>query len=99
MGESREPVVTRGETGTPERMEPAPTLAPRVDVIEGPQAYVVRVDMPAVKKGDVNVTLEGGELTIRGKVSVPGYERMVLDRHEYDVADFHRSVELGPGLD
>ena len=55
--------------------------------------------MPAVKKGDVNVTLEGGELTIRGKVSVPGYERMVLDRHEYDVADFHRSVELGPGLD
>jgi HSP20 family protein len=48
---------------------PLPTddeWAPLVDVIETGDEYLIRADLPGVSKNDLTVTLEGGELTIKG---------------------------------
>jgi len=39
---------------------------PPVDVIETGDEFVIRSDLPGVDKSDLSVTLEGGELTLKG---------------------------------
>jgi len=41
--------------------------APFVDVIETGDEYIIRADLPGVTKDDLSVTLENGQLLIRGK--------------------------------
>lgn len=41
--------------------------APRVDIAENPESFVIKAEIPEVKKEDVQVTLENGLLTIRGQ--------------------------------
>jgi HSP20 family protein len=41
----------------------------RMDVSETDQAFVVRADMPGVKKEDVKVSIDGNEVTISADVS------------------------------
>jgi HSP20 family protein len=41
----------------------------RMDVSETEQAFVVRADMPGIKKEDVQVSIDGNEVTISADVS------------------------------
>jgi len=41
--------------------------APSADISETDQEYVIRASLPAVKKEDVNVTVDGGIITIKGE--------------------------------
>jgi HSP20 family protein len=40
----------------------------KVDVVEKPEAFVVRADVPGVSKEDIQVTVEGDQLTIAAYV-------------------------------
>lgn len=40
---------------------------PRVDVIDQGQHLLIKADLPGVKKEDVEITLEGGDLVLRGE--------------------------------
>jgi HSP20 family protein len=40
--------------------------APRVDIAETDEAFVIKAEIPEVKKEDVKVTVDNGVLTIRG---------------------------------
>jgi HSP20 family protein len=64
-----------------------PAWAPALDIAERKDAYLVTVEVPGVKLDDLEITLEGGLLTIQG-------ERHFTD----DAADqnFHR-VERSSG--
>lgn len=41
--------------------------APRVDVSENDNAFVIKAEIPGVNKDDVKVTLENGVLTLQGE--------------------------------
>jgi HSP20 family protein len=41
--------------------------APSADISETDKEYVIRAELPAVRKEDVQVTLEGGVITIKGE--------------------------------
>jgi HSP20 family protein len=41
--------------------------APAVDIIEDDKAYVIKAELPEVKKEDVKVTVQEGVLTIQGE--------------------------------
>ena len=41
--------------------------APRVDISETPAAYVIKAEIPEVKKEDVKITIDGGTVTISGE--------------------------------
>lgn len=40
---------------------------PLVDIREDPEKFVIRADIPGVKPDQIEVTMEGGALTIRGE--------------------------------
>lgn len=84
-------------TATP--IEPRVQFRPAVDVIETPEAVLLRADLPGVKPEAVDVTFEDGVLTIAGKIDPrgPASGRFLL--REYGVGDFARSLRLGPGID
>ena len=42
-------------------------LIPAVDISENDEQYVVRAELPGVKKEDISVTVEGGVLRISGE--------------------------------
>jgi len=44
-----------------------PDWAPSADISETEKEYVIRASLPAVKKEDVKVTIEGGMITISGE--------------------------------
>lgn len=46
------------------------TWRPLVDIVETPQAYIVRAELPGVNADDVDVTLTADTLTIRGEKKV-----------------------------
>lgn len=44
------------------------TMDMRLDINEDDQNYVVNVDMPGVRKEDIDVAVEGNQITIRAEV-------------------------------
>jgi len=44
-------------------------LVPPADIYETEESFVLRCEIPGVGKGDVDVTLNNGELVITGRVS------------------------------
>ena len=43
-------------------------LAIKVDVTKTDDSYTVKAEMPGVRKDDINVAIEGGQVTISGEV-------------------------------
>jgi HSP20 family protein len=43
------------------------TWAPAVDILETPEAYEVRAELPGIPKEDVHITVENNILTIKGE--------------------------------
>ncbi len=70
--------------------------APRMDVCERPDSYLVRLEVPGVAADDIDVSILKDTLTIRGTKKVPeevteGTRRM---RNECRFGSFCRKVEL-----
>lgn len=74
-------------------------FAPRTDIVETEADVVVLAEMPGVAPDDVDVTLERGVLTLRGRAAAdehPGY-RLVYA--EYAGGDYERVFTLGREID
>ena len=67
------------------------TWAPPADVVDTPDAYLIDVDLPGVKRDDIDIELEGNELTISGELKEKEREGMFrrrtrrIGRFEYRV--------------
>lgn len=71
---------------------------PPVDVTEREQDYIVKVELPGVRKGDVHVTTRDNTLTIRGeKKQEKETKDTNLHRVERAYGSFQRSFTL-PGM-
>ena len=67
----------------------AATVAPRVDVLETENEFLLLADMPGVRPNDVDVRFEQGELTVHGRrAASEGNRRPLLG--EPTSAHFHR---------
>ena len=76
-------------------------LTPAMDVKERDDAYIIKTELPGVKKEDVSVTLENGVLTISGEIREEKEEKegeRVL-RQERRYGRFVRSLRLGTQID
>ena len=85
------------EDRTPATREEGRYLSPPVDIFEEKDHLVVVVDLPGVPQDGVNVSIDSGILTIRGRVSQPaGLEPLY---REYGLHDFHRQFQLSDRID
>ena len=73
----------------------APTRMPRIDVFEKDGSLVVKAELPGAKKEDIAVTLDDGDLVIRGEKKS---ESEVKDEHYYRMersyGSFYRRMAL-----
>jgi HSP20 family protein len=76
------------------------TWAPTLDVSETDSEYLVRADLPAVKKEDVSVTIENEMLTIAGERKFDREEENErVHRRESVRGTFSRSLSLPDNAD
>lgn len=74
--------------------------APSVDITEDDKEWVVKADLPEVKKEDVKVTVENGVLTITGERKFEKEEKdKKYHRIERSYGNFLRSFSLPEGTE
>jgi HSP20 family protein len=74
--------------------------APSVDIIEDEKEWLVKADLPEVKKEDVKVTVENGVLTITGERRLEKEEKdKKYHRVERSYGSFFRSFTLPDAAD
>ncbi|TDJ67654.1 MAG: Hsp20/alpha crystallin family protein [Proteobacteria bacterium] len=84
-------------------IEPTRNVVPAVDVSEDDNGYVVRAELPGVKKEDIDVTLEDGVLTISAETKSKSEseekdgERVIRQERRY--GKYSRSLRLGTQVD
>jgi HSP20 family protein len=69
------------------------TVAPRADVLETDDEFLVLLDMPGVQPGDVDVRFENGELSVLGRRH-PSHPEKARGPWEYDLAGFQRTFRV-----
>ncbi len=73
---------------------------PSVDITEDEKEYLVKADLPEVKKEDVKITVENGVLTITGERKFEKEEKdKKYHRVERSHGNFLRSFTLPDGAD
>jgi len=95
MSENKMPATL--ESKVPQTREEEQTIRPEVDIFEMADGLGVVVDMPGVKKEDVNIRVENDILTISGKAKpeLPG-NRLYT---EYELATYFRQFQLTEHVD
>jgi HSP20 family protein len=83
---------SREETRSQERY-----ITPPVDIYETADGLVVKADLPGVAKEDLDVRVENGLLTIRGKAAHAAPGNPVY--REYGLVNFFRQFELNERVD
>jgi len=79
---------------------PATATTPRADVLEGEQEFRIVMDLPGIRRGDLQISVEHQSLTVKAerKVDVPeGFESRRRERKSS--LEFTRSFRLGNGVD
>jgi HSP20 family protein len=85
---------------TSEENMTVPEWTPAVDIIEDDKGYLIKVELPEVRKEDVKVTVEGGTLTISGERKVEKEEKgRKFHRIERLYGNFERSFSLPDDAD
>jgi len=73
---------------------------PSVNISEGPKAITVKAEIPGVESNDLNVTLDGRGLTIRGEKK---QEKEEIEENLHRVERYHgsftRTIELPAEVD
>ncbi|MCL4539883.1 MAG: Hsp20/alpha crystallin family protein [Bacteroidetes bacterium] len=73
--------------------------APRVDVMEQQDSYIIKAEMPGVNKNDVKITLHENVLSIRGEKKQEKEEKDVnYHRIERSYGTFERQFALPTGV-
>jgi len=75
-------------------------LAPRTNILESDKEYIIRMDLPGVKRDDLNIEIEGETLQISAtrELGVEDGYRTLRSEMAEKVA-FERSFDLGRTID
>ena len=95
--------MQRAFTGWPAKIEESMTLTdwtPTVDIGENDKEYVVKAELPDVKKDDIKVNVDDGTLTISGERKVEKEEKGTkFHRVERAYGSFERSFTMPDDTD
>jgi HSP20 family protein len=91
--EKRE-LETEEETTIPTR-----TYLPAADIFETQDALQVILEMPGVEKTNIDVAVEEGVLSVRGRLEFSKYNNLQPLYTEYNVGHYARSFRLSSKID
>ena len=78
---------------------PARVFVPTTDIFETEQALTLVAEMPGVDKDKVDVSVEGGVLTIQGQLDFSKYEGLRPVYTEYNIGHYRRIFTLSNRID
>lgn len=74
--------------------------APRADLSETDDAFVIAIDLPGIERDDLDITVEDGTLKISGERAMrEEHDRGQFHRIERSYGRFYRSFSFGPNVD
>jgi HSP20 family protein len=82
-----------------ERTVPGKYYIPLTDIIETEKSLVVTMDMPGVKKENINVKLENDMLAVNGQIDYSPYNDLNPVYTEYNVGHYTRSFTVSDKID
>jgi HSP20 family protein len=88
-----------GQVQQVERTRRRPVFAPAVDIVETSEEVILRADLPGVEEKDVDITLESGVLTLKGRATESVQSELRLVGGEYVTGDFERVFSLSDEID
>ena len=78
---------------------PARVFLPTADIYETRDALTVILEMPGVKKNNVDVRVEDGVLNVQGRLDLSKYQGLQPLYTEYNVGHYSRSFQLSSKID
>ena len=78
---------------------PARVFLPTTDIYETEQALTVVMELPGVDKGNVDINLEDGALTVEGRIDFSKYKDLQPVYTEYNIGNYRRSFSLPETVD
>lgn len=82
-----------------ERTEGGRFFSPYADIHETDRSVVVTLEVPGVDKGAIDIQLEKGVLTVKGKIDASRFEALRPIYAEYRFGNFERSFVVSPKID
>ena len=99
MSEVKETVEVKQRTSWDEALERESWIAPLVDIYETKDDYFLNAQMPGVKKEDVKIKLEEGNLVIMGRID---YESNISNKYalkETETGNYYRRFKISDSVD
>ncbi len=99
MSEVKEQVEVTNKKSWDEALEKESWIAPLVDIYETMEDYYLTAQMPGVKKDDVKIKLEEGNLVIMGRID---YEQNVNNKFvlkETEIGNYYRRFKISDSVD
>lgn len=78
---------------------PARFYQPNTDIFEEDASLTLVMEMPGVRKDNVDITIEKNVLSIEGKIDFSQYENLEPVYTEYNVGPYKRSFSLSSKID
>jgi HSP20 family protein len=85
--------------GNEESTIPARTFVPTTDIYEDRESLKVILEMPGVEKGNVDVRVEDGVLSVEGRLDLAKYRGLQPLYTEYNIGNYARSFRLSNAID
>jgi len=82
-----------------EALEKESWVAPQVDIFETNDEYYLVANLPGVKKEDIKVKLEDGDLVIMGRIDFTGETERRYIMKEIDTSNYYRKFKLTDSVD
>src|SRR5436190_17313061 len=78
---------------------PARTFLPTTDIFETDSSLTLILEMPGVDKGNVDISIENGVLTVQGRLDFSKYQDLQPVYTEYNVGHYRRAFTLSNKID
>ncbi|MDX5371637.1 MAG: Hsp20/alpha crystallin family protein [Pseudomonadaceae bacterium] len=82
------PRLGKGLGGASQELMTAADWAPAVDISETPQAYLIKAELAGVRREDIQVKVDGGQLRLSGERK---FEKEEKDNKQHRVERFYDS--------
>jgi HSP20 family protein len=78
---------------------PTRAFLPTTDIFETEDALTLVLEMPGVDRGNIDVSVENGVLTVEGKINFDKYEGLQPAYSEYNIGPYRRSFRISSRID
>jgi HSP20 family protein len=78
---------------------PARAFLPTTDIFETDPSLTLILEMPGVNKGDLDISIENGVLTVQGRLDFSKYQNLQPVYTEYNIGHYRRAFTLSNKID